>query len=342
MAKAEGTSNRFLENYRGAYMPPTQFPEVEFDADKCSHCKRCVDTCPTQGLHWDEEKKIPYMTGYRGLETACIGCNNCEAVCKSGCIRVKGEYRVLFGRYKTPEDKLGDMIPPCPFGDRDLNRDFKEIEKDLTETESVILKRRSIRLFQDKPVPKELIHRIIEAARFAPTAGNCQPFKLIVVTDKKMIEEVDKQCIKITNPLQRLFNGKSLWRRMVVSLLSYIMVNGMDQRPIPAVEKMNQIETLTFGAPVVIHVLKDKRGISNPDLDVGIASQNLVIAAHSLGLGTCYIGFEAPIRFLPSLKKKLGIIHPYEWVTTICVGYPKGEIDHPVARGRIPVDWIEG
>ena len=48
---------------------------------------------------------------------------------------------------------------------------------------------------------------------------------------------------------------------------------------------------LWHGAPTVILIFKDIRGVCNPDLDCGIAGQNMVLAAHSMGLGTCWVGF---------------------------------------------------
>jgi len=101
-------------------------------------------------------------------------------------------------------------------------------------------------------------------------------------------------------------------------------------------------KVITFNAPAVIHLLKDKRGISHPDIDVAIAAQNLVLAAHSLGLGTCYIGFIAStVPYAPSIKKMLKITYPYELVTSICVGFPKINMNKPVPRGKAPIEWIE-
>jgi nitroreductase len=94
---------------------------------------------------------------------------------------------------------------------------------------------------------------------------------------------------------------------------------------------------------VVIHILKDKRGISHPDVDVSIAAQNLVLAAHSLGLGTCYVGFIAStIQYVPSVKKLLGFDYPYELVTSVCVGYPKVKNQNkPVPRRPVAMEWID-
>jgi nitroreductase len=54
-----------------------------------------------------------------------------------------------------------------------------------------IKSRRSIRRFLDKPVEKEYLTKILEAARWAPSAGNCQPWRFIVITERKKIQEFD-------------------------------------------------------------------------------------------------------------------------------------------------------
>ena len=332
----------FFEKFTGAHLPPTQFPRFEFDADKCTHCKLCAATCPTSCIQWDEARDIPYSTGYKGIELACISCNNCESVCPSGAIRVRGEYRVLRGRYQSPGEPMGEMKPAHPFGQADLERDFKSIASDLTETEQVIYNRRSIRMFKDEPVPRELIHRIIEAARFAPSAGNGQPVKFIVSTNPSLNRMVDRKCTRVLNAIKWLYGGSQWWRKATVTLLSWLMVNKWDQRPICAMEKVSQTDgDITFSAPVVIHILKDTRGISHPDIEIGITAQNLVLAAHALGLGTCYIGFIAStLKYVPSVKKALGIEYPYELGTSICVGYPKMKRLNPIARGMVPVEWL--
>lgn len=333
----------FFEKFKYAHYPPTIVPRFEYEKEKCTSCGLCAATCPTSCIRWDETEKRPYPTGLGEMSLACIACNNCESVCPANCIRVRGEYRVKQGRYKTPPENTGEMLPPMPFGEKDLKRPFSEIEKELTETEKLLFKRRSIRLFKETPVPKEILLRILEAGRFAPSAGNGQPFKFIVVTSPDVNRLVNQKCAKVLYLIKWLYIGSQWWRRAIVTIMSLLMVNKWDQRPVSAMEKVKMTEgNITFDAPVVIHVLKDKRGISHPDIDASLAAHNLVIAAHALGLGTCYIGFIAStIRYVPSVKKILGIASPFELLTSICLGYPRVKTIHPVARGQVEVDWIE-
>ena len=328
----------FFEKYRYVHFPPSNFPTVHIDYEKCKKCKTCVKTCPTSCLQWDEEKKRPIPTSLMKMDPACLGCGNCEAVCPEGAIRLSRDYFVFKGRYKSDPTRPRKLTFPF----RKKEDELAELEKSLTEVEKYILKRRSVRLFKDKEVEGELIERILEAGRFAPTAGNGQPFKFVVVTNKKINEEVDKRCAKVLYRIKNLYLSDNIIKKFFIYLLSYISPNKWDQRPITAMERLEQKGgAITFGAPVVIHILKDTRGISRPDIDVGICGQNMVLTAHALGLGTCFIGFIASaVPFAPSVKKILGIKYPYELALSICVGYPKVNYDKFVERGEVPVNFI--
>ena len=80
---------------------------------------------------------------------------------------------------------------------------------------------------------------------------------------------------------------------------------------------------------------------------MGIVCQNMVLAAHSLGLGTCYVGLavntlnkdlKSKIRF----KKKLGLEWPYDRPSMfLLLGYPAAKIDRAVPRDFPKVEWIK-
>ncbi len=177
----------------------------------------------------------------------------------------------------------------------------------------------------------------------SPSAGNGQPFKFIVVSNREVNRTVDQKCANILERIKWLYAGKDWWRKALIGILSVTSPNNWDQRPIAAMEKVRMTDgVITFDAPVVIHVLKDKRGISKPDIDAAISAHNLILTAHSLGLGTCYIGFIASAApYVKEIKKLLKIKYPYEIVTSICVGYPKVKYDTPVPRAKAAIDWIE-
>ena len=219
--------------------------------------------------------------------------------------------------------------------------------KSWNEVEKVILKRRSVRRYKKKQVPETLIRRILEAGRYAPSAGNYQPWSFIVVRDKEILDEIEasirKQCkiLKVlldwkTSPL-----GPVSW--CLAQTIIRLMPNKLHPTPFTALFMIADGKLKVFhDAPTVIMLLKDRRGVSKPEVDIGICGQNIILAAHSLGLGTCWVGFVELIRRSRKWKKRLGIEYPYELSEGIAVGYPAGRPDGVVPREIHRIGWIEG
>jgi len=280
----------------------------------------------------------------------CLACRNCEAICPQEALAFPNYYRVEKGRWSNaalsiPEKGKGY---PNPFMDKNPPL-FNEIENKITDIERVIYRRRSNRVFTDKEVPREMVHRILEAGRFSPSAGNAQPWKFVVVRDRALLDELSKGCTKTLGIVTRLYQGKGPLRKLVKNSAAFLRPDGIDQRPMVAIQALltpqfseKQMDVF-FGATTVIYVLVHHMGISTPVFSTGMCCQNMVLTAHSLGLGTCYAGFGTePVNMSKKLKKKLGVKWPYDHVaTSIIVGYPAVQIDKPVEREFPQVDWIE-
>ena len=214
-------------------------------------------------------------------------------------------------------------------------------------TEKVILRRRSVRNFKKEQVPAWMVKRILEAARFSPSSGNAQSWKLVVVRDPEMLAGMTADVKayardKVYGRYDYTRKGHG-WRRFFAKWMTRFNPNEM--HPIPYSVMCGialGVADLFHGAPMVILIFKDKRGIISPDLDCGILGQNMILAAHSLGLGTCWISF-AKYAFGPGSRwnQRLGIDYPYELASSIIVGIPLGEPDGFVTRPLHPVDWYE-
>ena len=145
--------------------------------------------------------------------------------------------------------------------------------------------RRSVKGYQDKPVERELIEKIIEAGLCAPSGLNKQSPIIVAVTDKET-----------RDTLSHLNAGKEPFKR----------------------------NDPFYGAPVVLVVLADK-SVPTYLYDGSLVMENLMLAAHALGLGACWIHRAKETFEMPegkALLKKWGIEGDYEGIGNCIVGYP--------------------
>jgi len=220
-----------------------------------------------------------------------------------------------------------------------------------TMVEDVIFRRRSIRKYKRKQVPEHLIRRILEAGRFAPSQGNCQPWKFVVIRDADMIQQMEDVCVDACKKLSRSIDyatqPKGSFKHFVTRLAAKLFNRLQPQmlHPVP-VAVMTAIAEGRFAvfhkAPTVILLLMNKRGIGTPEIDIGICGTNIVLAAHSLGLGTCWVGFSKFLGRNKEWSARLGVEDPYELVEAITVGYPIGDPTRLITRETHETAWHEG
>ena len=168
------------------------------------------------------------------------------------------------------------------------------------EVINTIMARRSIRQYLDKPVEHEKLAAVVHAGINAPSGMNRQPWIIRVVEDQQLIAEVN-EVFKQENPeqVQRDPNFKNMFRN----------------------------------APNLICVCTPAKG--GGELDAGLLGENMMLAAQSLGLGTCCLG--GPVRFLLSNEKckffidRLDIPEDYKLNYIIAIGYPN---EQPGAKPR--------
>lgn len=295
----------------------------------------------------------PKFTGMPYFGKVCLACHNCEAICPQGALSFPYYYQVDKGRWAYDFDyaEQGQGMPNPLMLEKTVP--FSEIESQLTDVERVIYRRRSVRVYKKDPVPKEMIKRVLEAGRFAPSAGNCQGWKFVVVTDRKLMDDLSASTIKFLNIFTKLYQGKGPGRTFLKKMLAFIKPNAIDMRPMVAIQALSTPKfgegklDCFFGAPVAIILVTHHLHVSEPELGMGICGQNMVLAAHSLGLGTCYVGFISNALNLDPItkmkfRKKLGIEWPYDSVATVLtLGYPAVPIDKPVDREFPKVAWVE-
>ncbi len=283
----------------------------------------------------------------------CLACRNCEAVCPNQALRFPHFYSVENGRWRYEFDyprKTGGGYPN-PLRAAEVP-EFSSIASQLTETEKVIYQRRSTRIYKPDQVPDDMIHRILEAGRFAPSAGNCQGWKFSVLQDRALMDEISDGTRKFLHTFSKLYQGKSLPRTLLKNTLAIMKPEAIDQRPMLAIQALmtpkygKEPQSVFFNAPTAILILGHKQYISDMAFGTGVCGQNIVLAAHSLGLGTCYVGFATSVLNMdPKMKKykeRLGVVWPYATVAEIItVGYPAVRMDCVVEREFPKVVWVK-
>ena len=169
----------------------------------------------------------------------------------------------------------------------------------MTLTE-LLIKRRSIRNFQKKAVPINLIKAIINDSILAPSAGNGQPWEFIVVTDQKMIDSISIESKR--NLLERIASNPDDFAKRY--------------------EKMLQKESfhIFYHAPAVILILGEK-GLKNLYVDCALAASYMMMSATSSGLGTCWVNFGTEIHD-PEMRRELGLLDNHNILAPIALGYP--------------------
>ena len=163
----------------------------------------------------------------------------------------------------------------------------------MNETLKTIAQRYSCRAYDGKPIEKDKLEAIALAAVQSPSAMNNQPWQINVITDKDFIDEMDADGMKILSEAE----DKSGYNRF-----------------------MERGGKLYYNAPCMFLILK-KPGT---DCDIGIVSENISLAAASLGLGNVICGMAAiPFNGAKGaeFKKKAGFSEGWEFGMAVLVGY---------------------
>ena len=169
----------------------------------------------------------------------------------------------------------------------------------MAELLDIIKGRRSIRLYQDKDIPEELMNQVLESIQWSPSWANSQCWEVIIVRDQKIKEDL-KDTLRKMNPA-----GKAILQAPVTICLC------------------GKLESAGFYKGQVSTKLGDWYMF-----DLGISTQSICLTAHSLGLGTVITGMFDHDK----AKEVLGVGDEYELVALIPMGYPAKDSSAPRRR----------
>jgi nitroreductase len=176
----------------------------------------------------------------------------------------------------------------------------------MNEILKAIAERYSCRDFKSEPLEDAQIGALVEAALAAPSAMNLQPWHIIVVTDKALIEEMDAAAMEFVK------KDAEWYKRM-----------------------MDRGGKIFYDAPCMIFIAKDESEAAT--LDCGIVSQNIALAAHSMGLGSVICGMARyPLCENNGFVERLKFPDGYSFGMSVCVGKIKsGKIPHEIDKNKV-------
>ena len=177
----------------------------------------------------------------------------------------------------------------------------------MNETIKTLKYRRSVRAYQEKPIPQEEIDKIIHSAMRAPTGGNMMMYSIIEVTKQETKEKLVKSCD----------NQPFIAKAPLVLIFLADMQRWYDYFVHCKVPQYCKNHELTFRGPQESDLLL-------ASCDALIAAQSAVIAAEALGIGSCYIGDI--MENIETHRELLNLPFNVFPITMVCFGYPKSEL----------------
>jgi nitroreductase len=196
------------------------------------------------------------------------------------------------------------------------------------DTIDAMKNRQSTRAFLDREVPGETLHAILDAARWAPSGVNMQPWQVAVVrgkTRERLTEALltEREAGKAPSPDYHYYPEE--WfepykdRRKATGLALYSALN-IGREDSEARKQAWYNNYRFFGAPVGLLVFLDKRLAQGSWIDIGMFLQNLMLAAESEGLATCP---QASLAEYPdTVREILGIEPQLALACGLSLGYP--------------------
>ncbi|MCI5210432.1 MAG: hypothetical protein D3910_16955 [Candidatus Electrothrix sp. ATG2] len=209
-----------------------------------------------------------------------------------------------------------------------------------------ITNRRSIRAFQDKPVPQELLKEIIATACWSPSYKNSQPWQVMVVSGAKK-EGLSKMMVELLDngtPPNPDLPAPASWPEAEQARIDYLMakrkeLTGMDLSDPAIIARAKKANFSFYGAPHAIYLYQDAALSSWSLFDLGLFAQTLMLAAQAKGIGTVPQAFATD--YAQQIKEYLDIPAEKRLVLGLSAGYPDMEAPANAYRTeRSPVEEI--
>jgi nitroreductase/NAD-dependent dihydropyrimidine dehydrogenase PreA subunit len=291
--------------------------------DLCIGCNACVKECPANLYSIKTDPSTPKGTVvYDDPYDWCTGCGHCLAVCPRNAIM------------------WNDAAAASP------DADGIEHPESLCSYDNLLQflqSKRSVRHYLPQSVSQDKVEAVLEAMRWAPSGHNMQACRYLAIRDRDMVKEIADHTIEGFKKFRGMIRMRKLLRPFLpVNLYKLLDTPGIMEGINDMIRRREEgHDPILFDAPIVIVVYYPNMGPLSP-IDPTIAFTYGMLAAHSLGLGTCWIGFA--IQSLcknKRMRKMLGVPMDMIVAGVMTLGHPVPVYHRIPPRNPIKVRWLD-
>jgi len=284
---------------------------ISIDIEKCNGCGLCVSVCKDFSITIENGKAVLSNTAVFG----CVACGHCMAICPEGAIKISG-------RTLSPGDVF--ELP-----DKNLAAGYDQVM-------ALLQRRRSIREFKDQQIDDAIIEQILKAARTAPMGLPPSDVNVLVISGKEknaefvndfshFLQSVKWMVSKPVLAMMSLFMSKTnseLYASFINPIINLFITSTQEGK-----------NWITYDAPLVMYFY------GSPYCDPAdpiIAATYAMIAAETLGLGTCMIGGVHPFiqygKKAKQFREKYQIKYKSREGLLVIFGYPAVHYKNGITR----------
>ncbi len=294
---------------------------LTINSETCKGCGLCANICPRHVITIIEESGVKHASVFEGRRELCLKCGHCASLCNEGSITVDGL-------------------------DPDGYKDTVKTDVSYDQMMTILKQRRSVRRYKDKDVPREVLDKIIDAVSIAPAISGSEVISVSIITGKdrmssltregySMYADLDK---KLRNPLIHFIMKRKAGVRKVNTLKNFVMP-GM-RWYIKWFNEENQDE-LRRDCPVIMLFHCDTTEPAGDEACM-LAAFHAILAAETLGIGTCINGLFPPfINKTKKIRQTMEIPDNHEVYAALTLGYPKYKFKKTIPRKLGHVKFIE-
>jgi len=288
---------------------------TSIDPGSCIGCGLCVEVCPAGTISMQDGKAV--VTG-----SYSMACGHCEAVCPVGAIHVEALEHVFTLSCAAVDERW-----------------LEHGEPDTGQLVRLMRSRRSCRNYKDKEIDRMMLEDLVKIGTTAPSGTNCQLWTFTILGSREEVESLGEHMARFFHELNRM--AAKPWLRLISKIFYRDTLGKYFRRYYETVREglllwdRDGVDTLFHGAAAAI-LVGGKKSASTPMEDSLLASQNILLAAHSLGLGSCMIGFAVEaIKKDRQIRRFLQIPDDESVYAVIALGYPAERYHKTASRKKI-------